>query len=74
MCGAIELLAWDGLVIVGAILLILWILALVGVIHIATGGLEYIFLVLALIFIIAWIFTRFCYGGRRCCGSRAVVV
>ncbi|KAF9211872.1 hypothetical protein CPC16_008497 [Podila verticillata] len=65
MCGTIACVAWDGLIIVGLILLVLWILALADVIHVATGGLKHIFIVLAVIFIIAWIFTRFCYGRRR---------
>lgn len=48
----------DGLIIVGVILLILWILCLAGVIDFATSGFEHIFIVLATIFIIAWIFAR----------------
>lgn len=34
MCGTIACIAWDGLIIVGLILLVLWILALVDVLHI----------------------------------------
>ncbi|KAG0317626.1 hypothetical protein BGZ99_006197 [Dissophora globulifera] len=75
MCGAIELVALDGLIIVGVILLIVWILALAGVFTVGTGPLEHIFIVLAVIFIIAWIFTRFCYGrGRTGYGGRRILV
>ncbi|GJJ71341.1 hypothetical protein EMPS_03691 [Entomortierella parvispora] len=71
MCGTIECIAWDGLIIVGFILLIVWILGLAGVITIgSTAGLKHIFIVLAVVFIIAWIFTRFCCGGRRRYGRR----
>ncbi|KAK3842394.1 MAG: hypothetical protein J3R72DRAFT_442954 [Linnemannia gamsii] len=69
MCGIIEVVAWDGLIIVGLILLVLWILSLANVIHIQTAGLEHIFIALAVVFIVAWIFVRFCYR-RRCCGGR----
>ncbi|KAK3814702.1 MAG: hypothetical protein JOS17DRAFT_795284 [Linnemannia elongata] len=62
MCGTIAVVAWDGLIIVGIILLILWILSLTNVIHIQTA---------AVVFIIAWIFCRFCYHRRR---GRTVVV
>ncbi|KAF9920740.1 hypothetical protein FBU30_009348 [Linnemannia zychae] len=65
MCGTIEFIAFDGLIIVGVILLVVWILAICGVVTIGTGALEHIFIILAVIFIIAWIFTRFCYGRRR---------
>ncbi|KAF9148867.1 hypothetical protein BG015_009384 [Linnemannia schmuckeri] len=65
MCGTIECVAWDGLVIVGLILLIIWILGMANVIHVGnTTGLKHIFIVLAVVFIIAWIFTR-CCGRRR---------
>ncbi|KAI7816036.1 hypothetical protein BC939DRAFT_66498 [Gamsiella multidivaricata] len=74
MCSTIACVAWDGLVIVGLILLIIWILSLVNVIHVgSTAGLKHIFIVLAVVFIIAWIFTRFCYGRRRGGGRRAIV-
>ncbi|KAG0201507.1 hypothetical protein BGX28_005693 [Mortierella sp. GBA30] len=69
MCGTIEFVAFDGLIVVGVILLVVWILALSGVVTIGTGPLEHIFIVLAVIFIVAWIFTRFCYGGRGRCGG-----
>ncbi|KAF9287822.1 hypothetical protein BKA57DRAFT_465511 [Linnemannia elongata] len=72
MCGTIAVVAWDGLIVVGIILLILWILSLANVIHIQTRGLEHIFIALAVVFIIAWIFCRFCYHRRR--GGRTVVV
>ncbi|KAF8964447.1 hypothetical protein BGZ46_000786 [Entomortierella lignicola] len=66
MCGTIECVAWDGLVVVGIILLIIWILGMAGAIHIGdTSGLKHIFIVLAVIFVIAWIFTRCCCGRRR---------
>ncbi|KAG0041732.1 hypothetical protein BGZ83_001394 [Gryganskiella cystojenkinii] len=66
MCGTIKCVAWDGLVVVGLILLIIWILGLAGVVHIGnTSGLKHIFIVLAVVFIIAWIFTRCCCGSRR---------
>ncbi|KAG0238662.1 hypothetical protein BGW41_008136 [Actinomortierella wolfii] len=65
MCGTIELVAWDGLIIVGVILLILYILALTDVIHVQTSGLKHLFLVFLIIFIIAWVFMRCCYGRRR---------
>ncbi|KAF9913235.1 hypothetical protein BX616_010120 [Lobosporangium transversale] len=66
MCGTIEWVAWDGLIIVGLILLIIWILGLANVIHIGnTSGLKHIFIALAVVFIIAWLFTRCCYGRRR---------
>ncbi|KAF9346737.1 hypothetical protein BGX26_001748 [Mortierella sp. AD094] len=66
MCGTIEYLAWDGLVIVGFILLVIWILGMAGAIHVgSTAGLKHIFLILAIIFIIAWIFARCCCGRRR---------
>ncbi|KAG9321519.1 hypothetical protein KVV02_001952 [Mortierella alpina] len=56
----------DGLVVVGLILLVIWILGLANVIHIgSTSGLKHIFVVLAAVFIIAWIFTRCCRGRRR---------
>ncbi|GJJ68977.1 hypothetical protein EMPS_01323 [Entomortierella parvispora] len=75
MCGAIECIAWDGLVVVGIILLIIWILGMAGVVHIGdTAGLKHIFVVLAAIFIIAWIFTRCCCGGRRRAGRRGGAV
>ncbi|KAF9187989.1 hypothetical protein BGZ51_000924 [Haplosporangium sp. Z 767] len=75
MCGTIEWVAWDGLVIVGLILLIIWILGLAGVIHVgSTAGLKHIFIILAVIFIIAWIFTRFCYRRRTRRHRGAVVV
>ncbi|KAF9299913.1 hypothetical protein BGZ74_008497 [Mortierella antarctica] len=74
MCGTIEWVAFDGLIVVGIILLTLWILSLVGVVHIATGNLQHIFVVLALVFVIAWVFTRFCYGGRRYFGGRRSIV
>ncbi|KAG0311094.1 hypothetical protein BGZ99_010399 [Dissophora globulifera] len=74
MCGTIECVAWDGLIIVGLILLIVWILGVAGVVTIgSTSGLKHIFIVLAIIFIIAWIFTRCCYGRRRR-GTRGGVV
>ncbi|KAG0041123.1 hypothetical protein BGZ83_002323 [Gryganskiella cystojenkinii] len=74
MCGTLECVAWDGLIIVGLILLIVWILGLAGVVSIgSTAGLKHIFIILAVIFIIAWIFTRFCYGRRRY-GRRGGVV
>ncbi|KAF9155186.1 hypothetical protein BG015_010768 [Linnemannia schmuckeri] len=69
MCGTIEFIAFDGLIIVGVILLVVWILALCGIFTIGTGALQHIFIILAVIFIIAWIFTRFCYGGRRRVGG-----
>ncbi|KAF9204531.1 hypothetical protein BGZ59_000990 [Podila verticillata] len=72
MCGTIELVAFDGLIVVGVILFILWILALTNVIYIQRAGLEYIFLVLAIIFVIAWVFVRCCHGSRRV-GRSAVV-
>ncbi|KAF9134603.1 hypothetical protein BGX30_011819 [Mortierella sp. GBA39] len=66
MCGAIECVAWDGLIVVGLILLIIWILGMANVIHIGnTSGLKHIFIILAIVFIIAWIFTRCCCGRRR---------
>ncbi|KAF9354694.1 hypothetical protein BGX34_010853 [Mortierella sp. NVP85] len=66
MCGTIEWVAWDGLVIVGLILLVIWILGLAGVIHVgSTAGLKHIFIILAVIFIVAWLFTRCCYHRRR---------
>ncbi|KAF8935401.1 hypothetical protein BGZ47_009970 [Haplosporangium gracile] len=66
MCGTIECVAWDGLVVVGLILLIIWILGMANVIHVGnTSGLKHIFIALAVIFIIAWIFTRCCCGRRR---------
>lgn len=34
MCGTIACVAWDGLIIVGLILLVLWILAITDVLHI----------------------------------------
>ncbi|CAO3571913.1 unnamed protein product [Mortierella alpina] len=72
MCGTIACIAWDGLVIVGLILLILWILAITNVIHVgSTSGLKHIFIILAVIFIIAWVFTRCCYSRRR--RNRAIV-
>ncbi|KAI1318594.1 hypothetical protein EDD11_006285 [Mortierella claussenii] len=75
MCGTIECVAWDGLIVVGLILLIVWILGLAGVITIgSTAGLKHIFIVLAVIFIIAWIFTRCCYGRRRGVRGGGVVV
>ncbi|KAF9986945.1 hypothetical protein BGZ75_001225 [Mortierella antarctica] len=56
----------DGLIVVGLILLVIWILGLANVIHIgSTSGLKHIFVVLAAVFIIAWIFTRCCRGRRR---------
>ncbi|RUS22733.1 hypothetical protein BC938DRAFT_475202 [Jimgerdemannia flammicorona] len=71
ICGTIEVVAWDLLVIVAIILLIVWILGLVGIYTIPTGGLFHIFIILAVIFLIAWIFVRCCYRrGRR---SAAVV-
>ncbi|KAG0016540.1 hypothetical protein BGZ82_001025 [Podila clonocystis] len=73
MCGTIACVAWDGLIIVGLILLVIWILALLDVVHIANGGLKHIFIILAVIFIIAWIFTRCCYGRRRHGRGRAIV-
>ncbi|KAI8346696.1 hypothetical protein B0O80DRAFT_467505 [Mortierella sp. GBAus27b] len=70
MCGSIELAAWDGLIVVGLILLVLWILGLAGVIHVgSTSGLKHIFIALAVIFIVAWIFTRCCCGRRRARGG-----
>ncbi|KAG0035758.1 hypothetical protein BGZ81_000051 [Podila clonocystis] len=74
MCGTIEWVAFDGLIVVGLILLVLWILSLLGVIHIATGGLQHIFVILAIVFVIAWVFTRFCYGSRRYVGGRRSIV
>ncbi|KAF9167016.1 hypothetical protein DFQ26_006151 [Actinomortierella ambigua] len=65
MCGTIELVAWDGLIVVGVILLVLYILSLVDIIHIQTAGLKHLFLVFLIIFLIAWIFMRCCYGRRR---------
>lgn len=41
MCGTIACVAWDGLIIVGLILLVLWILALADVIHIGMST-EYV--------------------------------
>ncbi|KAF8925633.1 hypothetical protein BGZ58_000633 [Dissophora ornata] len=74
MCGTIECVAWDGLIVVALIFLIIWILGMAGVITIGdTSGLKHIFIVLAVIFIIAWIFTRCCYGRRRR-GNRGGVV
>ncbi|KAF9992207.1 hypothetical protein BGZ79_003379 [Entomortierella chlamydospora] len=75
MCGTIEYLAWDGLLIVGFILLVIWILGMAGVIHVGnTAGLKHIFIILAVIFIIAWIFTRCCCGRRRRTRGGVVVV
>ncbi|KAF9956950.1 hypothetical protein BGZ72_002320 [Mortierella alpina] len=75
MCASLELAAWDGLVVVGLILLVIWILGLANVIHIGnTSGLKHIFIVLAVVFIIAWIFTRCCYGRRRGRRGGAAVV
>ncbi|KAI1314637.1 hypothetical protein EDD11_001936 [Mortierella claussenii] len=74
MCGFVELVAWDGLIVVGVILIIIWILALTNVIHIQTSGLEHIFIALAVVFIIAWIFTRFCYGRHYGNRRRTTVV
>jgi predicted membrane channel-forming protein YqfA (hemolysin III family) len=34
MCGTIEFIAFDGLIIVGVILLVVWILALCGIVTI----------------------------------------
>ncbi|GJJ71342.1 hypothetical protein EMPS_03692 [Entomortierella parvispora] len=65
MCLAIELVAYDGLMVIGLILLIVWILAMTDVIYIRTYGLEHIFVALAAVFIIAWIFTRCCCNRRR---------
>ncbi|KAF9908175.1 hypothetical protein EC991_010196 [Linnemannia zychae] len=73
MCGTIACVAWDGLVIVGLILLIIWILSMANVIHVGnTAGLKHIFIVLAVVFIIAWIFTRCCGARRR--GTRRAIV
>ncbi|KAF9084880.1 hypothetical protein BGX29_010714 [Mortierella sp. GBA35] len=73
MCGTIKCVAWDGLVIVGLIFLIVWILSMAGVITIgSTAGLKHIFIILAIIFIVAWIFTRCCGSRRR--GRRGEVV
>ncbi|KAF9382943.1 hypothetical protein CPB97_006853 [Podila verticillata] len=74
MCGTIEWVAFDGLIVVGIILLIIWILSLVGVVHIATGGLQHIFIILAVVFVIAWVFTRFFYGRRLYVGGRRSIV
>ncbi|OZJ04456.1 hypothetical protein BZG36_02785 [Bifiguratus adelaidae] len=64
MCYGIEVVAWDCLLLVGVILLVVWILGLVGIYTIPTGGLFHIFIALAIIFIIAWLFVRCCYGRR----------
>ncbi|KAF9130376.1 hypothetical protein BGW39_003125 [Mortierella sp. 14UC] len=75
MCGTIECVAWDGLVIVGLILLIIWILGMANVIHVGnTAGLKHIFIILAVVFIIAWIFTRCCCGRRRTARRGGVMV
>lgn len=65
MCYGIEVIAWDLLVVVAIIMLIVWILGLVHVYTIPTGGLFHIFIVLAVIFLIAWIFVRCCGCGGR---------
>ncbi|KAF9976670.1 hypothetical protein BGZ73_008067 [Actinomortierella ambigua] len=72
MLGTIELVAWDGLLIVGAILLICYILALTDIIHVKTSGLKHLFLVFLIVFIIAWIIMRCCYGRRRRRGGPVV--
>ncbi|KAF9538138.1 hypothetical protein EC957_007213 [Mortierella hygrophila] len=74
MCGTIQFIAFDGFIIVAVILLIVWILALCGIVTIGTGALQHILIIFAVIFIIAWIFTRFCYGGRRRVGGRRSIV
>ncbi|ORZ04081.1 hypothetical protein BCR41DRAFT_426105 [Lobosporangium transversale] len=74
MCSTIEFVAFDALIVVGVILLIVWILALCGIFTIGTGPLEHLFIVLAIIFIIAWLFTRFYYGGRRWGYGRRTIV
>jgi hypothetical protein len=62
------------LIIVGLILLIVWIHGLAGVVTIgSTSGLKHIFIILAVVFIIAWIFCRFCYGRRRGGRGRSLV-
>lgn len=65
MCYGIEVVAWDLLIVVAVIMLIVWILGLVHIYTIPTGGLFHIFIVLAIIFLIAWVFVR-CFG----CGGR----
>ncbi|KAG9326027.1 hypothetical protein KVV02_000738 [Mortierella alpina] len=65
MCSSIEIAAYDGLVVVGLILFVVWILALTGVIYIKTYGLEHVFIALAVVFIIAWCCTRCCCHRSR---------
>jgi hypothetical protein len=65
MCYGIEVIAWDLLVIVAIILFIVWILGIVHIYTIPTGGLFHIFIVLAAIFLIAWLFVRCCGCGGR---------
>ncbi|KAI8595435.1 hypothetical protein EDD21DRAFT_448628 [Dissophora ornata] len=60
MCSTIQVVAYDGLIIVGLILLIVWVLAMVDVVHIQTHGLKHVFVILAAVFVIAWIFSRCC--------------
>jgi hypothetical protein len=40
----------------------------------ATGGLEHIFVILAIVFVIAWVFIRFYYGRGRYIGGRRSIV
>lgn len=54
----------------GAIALVLYILAIAGVLP-WTGGAIHILIVLAAIFIIAWIFLRF-FRGRRAANHSVV--
>ncbi|KAL1916723.1 uncharacterized protein VTP21DRAFT_5427 [Calcarisporiella thermophila] len=71
MCTSIAFAAWDGLVVVALILFVVWILGLAHVYTIPTHGLVHVFIALAIIFVIAWIFMRCC--GRRRTAQPAVV-
>ena len=68
MCYSIETVLWDLLVIVAVVLLVLWILSLTGVILVNTGPVIHVFIALAILFAIVWLFVRFCY--KRPVGSR----